>query len=193
LRSADIPPADAGAYGIVVLKLKPTSASRAKLLMVCQSFVAHFPSTDDIPATIPLSDRMITVWPLLDPGSEAAKADDCDFVVDHYDLYAAESAIGDAQRQNADFTSEGPFLVGWSASNTRGVPDDLVLVVDLSADNTQEKIDRAFSFWKDKIVEEPALWRSGFSIEGVRTAIHDFADQYGPDLMDAIKLIGMKQ
>jgi hypothetical protein len=73
------------------------------------------------------------------------------------------------------------------------MPDHLVLVVDMSADNTQARIDRAFSFWKDKIVEDPALWRSGFSVERVRAAIHDFADQYGSDFLAAIKLVGMKQ
>ncbi len=158
--------------------------------MVCQSFVAHFPPNDTIPGNVPLSDRMITVWPLDDPDSEKAAADDCEYGVDRYDLFAAESAIADAQRQHADFSGEGPFRVGWSPSNRREIPDKLVLVVDMSADNTQERIDHDFSFWKDKIVEDPALWRSGFSVEGIRVAIHDFADQYGPDILNTMKLVG---
>lgn len=192
LRATEIPPDGVGAYGIIAFKSKGTSATRSKLMMVCASFIAHFPPNDSIPATVPLSDRMITIWPLDDPEAEKAKADDCDYVVDHFDLYAAESAIADAELQHADFSGEGPFLIGWSPSNTRGVPNDLVLVVDMSADNTQERIDRDFTFWKDKIVEDPPLWRSGFSMERVRVAIHDFADQYGSDVIDAIKLVGMK-
>lgn len=192
LRAADIPPAGVGAYGIVAFKAKATPATRAKLEMVCQSFVAHFPPNATIPATVPLSDRMFTIWPLDDPASAKAAADDCEFVVDHYDLYAAEAAIGDAKLQNAEFNGEGPFLIGWSPSNTRGAPDALVLIVDISADNTQERIDHDFSFWKDKIVEDPSLWRSGFSVERFRVALHDFADQYGSEVLDAIKLVGMK-
>ena len=42
----------------------------------------------------------------------------------------------------------------------------------------------------DAIVEDPALWRNGWSAEAIRVAIHNFADQYGQAMLDAIKLIG---
>jgi len=136
---------------------------------------------------------MITIWPIYEPNSEKAKADDCDFVVDNYDLNASEAAINDAKRQHATFEGEGPYLIGWSPSDTRGHADKLVLVVDMSVDNNQETIDHHFLFWKNKIVEDPSAWRSGFSVERVRIAIHDFANQYGQDMLDAIKLIGDKK
>jgi hypothetical protein len=188
LRARDIPPSGSGAYGLVVLNSRPTPASRAKFMMVCRSFVAFFPRSEE--SSVPVRDQMITVWPLDDPESQQARADDCDHVLDHYDLIASEDAIRDAQKQRARFDGEGPYLVGWSPSRARGIPDALVLVVDMSADNTQAEIDNKFRFWKNKIVEDPSLWRNGWSAEAIRVAIHNFADQYGQAMLDAIKLIG---
>lgn len=136
---------------------------------------------------------MITVWPLDKPEAREAKTDNCDFVLDHYDLNASQLAISDAQKQHAKFDGGGPYLVGWSPSKSRGIPDALVLIVDMSADNTQADIDNKFLFWKNKIIQDPALWRNGWSIEQVRTAIHNFADQYGQAMLDAIKLVGAEK
>ena len=60
----------------------------------------------------------------------------------------------------------------------------------MSADNSQAEIDAKFQFWKNKIVQDPSAWRDGFSLERVRVAIHNFADQYGQAMLDAIKLVG---
>ena len=109
LAAKDIPPVGAGAYGLVVFHSKPTTASRAKLDMVCAAFVAFFPRNET--ATVPVEDQMITVWPLDNPDSIEAKQDDCDYALNHYDLIAAEQAIGDAQLQHANFDGAGPYLV----------------------------------------------------------------------------------
>ena len=191
LRARDIPPAGAGAYGLVVFQSTATPANRPKLKMVCNAFVAFFPRNET--SSAPLEDQMITVWPLDNPSAPQAKRDDCDYAVDQYDLNASEAAISDARRQQAKFDGEGPYLVGWSPSNTRGVSDKLVLVIDMSADNSQALIDQKFLFWKKQIVEDPSRWRNGFSIERVRAAIRIFADQYGQAMLDAIKLVGDKK
>lgn len=188
LRAQEIPPSDAGAYGLLVLHSKPTAASRAKLLMVCKAFVAFFPRSET--SSVPVIDQMVTIWPLDDPQASQAKTDDCEFVLDHYDLVASQLAISDAQKQHVNFEGEGPFLVGWSPSKARGVPDALVLVVDMSADNNQADIDHKFRFWKNKIIEDPSLWRNGWSVEQVRQAIHNFAEEYGQSMLEAIKLFG---
>jgi len=190
LTAKQIPPV-AGAYGLVVFHSRPTSATRSKLLMVCKAFVAFFPRNET--TTVPPKDQMITVWPLDNPYAQQAQNDDCEFAIDRYDLNASEAAISDAQLQHANFDGEGPYLVGWSPSKARSVPDALVLVMDMSADNSQAQINAKFLFWKNKIVEDPSAWRDGFSIERVRLAIHNFADQYGQAMLDAIKLIGDKK
>ena len=133
---------------------------------------------------------MITVWPLENPKAEKAINDDCEHNIENYDLNASSPAIRDARLQGASFDGEGPFLVGWSPSNARGASDKLVLVVDMSADNSQALIDQKFLFWKRQIVEDPSRWRNGFSVESVRAAIRIFADQYGQSMLEAIKLVG---
>jgi len=190
LRAKDIPPPEAGAYGVVVFQSKRTPANQTKLTMVCSSFVAFFPRSET--AIVPVSDQMITIWPLDEPDAEKDKEDDCDFVLKHYDLNASEAAINDARNQHAAFDGEGPYLVGWSPSNTRGVPDKLVLVIDMSADNSQQLIDQKFLFWKNSIVKNPALWRNGWSLDGVRVSLKEFADQYGDSILKAVKLVSAK-
>ena len=91
----------------------------------------------------------------------------------------------DARRQNAEFEGEGPYLIGWSPSNSRGVPDKLVLVIDMSSDGNQARIDQKFLFWKGKIVKDPQLWRHGFSLETFRLALRNFANEYGADLIES--------
>ena len=185
LKGAEIPPPSIGAYGIVAFRARPTTASRSRLLMTCAAFVTAIPPQKSVPGAVRVGDEMLTIWPLDEPSSPNAARDDCNFAIDHYDLYAADSAIADAARQGAEFGAEGPFLIGWSPSNSRGVPDQLVLVVDMSLYDSQDSFDQAFQFWKEKIVEDPSLWRSGFSIETVRLAVRDFADHYGDTILKA--------
>jgi hypothetical protein len=190
LRAKDIPPPEAGAYGLIVLQSLPTSANAKKLAIVCQSFIAHFPRNDT--ALVPIKDRMVTIWPLNNPDDEKAKNDDCDFVLKTYDLNAAEAAVKDARVQHAVLDGEGPYLVGWSPSNTRGQPDKVVLVIDMSADNSPELIDQKFLFWKNTIVKNPGLWRNGWSVESLRVAVKTFVDQYGDAIVKSINLISPK-
>jgi hypothetical protein len=188
LRSADIPPPEFGAYGILALRAKPTSATRGRLKMVCASFVAYLARQIEVPKSIPLSDQMVTIWPLDSPDAAQAKNDDCDFLLDHYEIYGADSAINDAKKQSAQFGDEGPYLIGWSPSNTRGFPDKLVLVVDMSSYESQDSFNQALRFWKEKIVEDPNLWRTGFSIESFRLSLRDFVDHYGDAILSAARL-----
>ncbi|RDJ05819.1 hypothetical protein [Rhizobium grahamii] len=192
IRTTDIPPPGFGAYGVVTFQSTATDANAAKLKMVCRAFVATFPKNHQIPDSVRLEDRMITLWPIFHVADPAVAADDCDFVTSDYDLGAAALAMRDARLQGAEFEGEGPYLVGWSPSDSRGRKDKLVLVVDMSAANDQIAIDRLFLFWKQKIIDDPDAWRGGFSLERLRVSIKDFADKYGQDMLDAIKLVSVK-
>jgi hypothetical protein len=190
LSAKDIPPPDVGAYGLVVFRSRPTPANREKLMKVCLSFVAHFdPSTK---GTVAVGDQMWTVWPVDDPNAKAIKQDDCSYAIEHYDLIAAENAISDATLQHADFSGEGPFLVGWSPSKSRKIPDSVILVIDMSSDRTQEEIDHEFEFWKNEIVGDPEKWRGGFLAERIKDRLRKYADKYGPALLESIKFFGGK-
>jgi hypothetical protein len=192
LRAAEVPPPAVSGYGLVAFRAKPTSSTRARLLMVCSAFTASLPRQQDLAGIVPTSEQMVTIWPLDDPEAQQAKDDDCDFLIDHYDLYGGVSAIEDAGRQRAPLDGEGPYLIGWAPSNARGAPDNVVLVVDLSAFQSQDSFNRAFLFWQKQIVENPQLWRSGFVVERFRLAMRDLVDIYGNDILSAVKIFGPK-
>jgi hypothetical protein len=158
-------------------------------MMACESFVKYLVRQSEL-KLVPREDQMLTVWPLDNPDAPEVQADKCDYILDHYALSVADSAIADATQQNGDFHGDGPFLIGWSPSDARGKPDNLVLVVDMSGFNSQERFNYAFQFWKEKIVESPELWRPSWSVEGVRLALRDFADRAGPLILKAAHLSG---
>jgi hypothetical protein len=187
LRSTDIPPPGIGAYGVIAFTEGPTAASRARLEMACQSYLASLPPQNDLPPSVKPAQQMLTIWPIDTPPSGAA-AKDCDYLLDHYDLYGGLAAIRDARSQGQTLKGSGPFLIGWSPSNSRYVPNAVVLVIDMSGFDTQDNFDRAFLFWQQKIVQDPSLWRSGFARERVRLAIRQFADRYGSEFLHAFKI-----
>ena|SRR5262245_24228135 len=184
LRAADIPPPSIGAYGVVAFRSKPTPANRERLLRACIAYRASLPPQRTLPSSIPPSNQMLTIWPLDEPDASEALKDDCDFAVDHYDLVGGILAIQDASRhQGANLEGMGPFLIGWSPSNARGVPDKVVLIFDLSRLESQASFDEAFTIWQKRIVENPTLWVSGFSVIKIRLALRDFVDHYGTDVV----------
>ena len=183
LRAADIPPPSIGAYGVVALRSKPTPANRERLMRTCAAYVASLPRHNLLPTYVTPDDQMLTIWPLDNPDAIEALRDDCNFVIDHYDLFGGLSAIQDAQQQKAKFDGIGPFLIGWSPSNARGVSDKLVLVIDLSSFESQASLDEAFLIWQKKIVENPDLWMQGWAVDKIRLVLRDFADHYGSQVV----------
>ena len=156
--------------------------------MACTSFLAHLPSAADLPSDVLLSAQMLTVWPLKAAGQSDAAQAACPGLLANYDLAGGLDAIRDAATQNQRLDGRGPFLIGWSPSNRRGVADAIVLVVDMSSFDSQESFDDAFLFWQRKIVENPELWRSGFTAERLRLSVRDFVDHYGASIEAAIKV-----
>lgn len=183
-----IPPEGVGAYGILAFRGKPTAATKHRLSMACESFLAYLPRASDVPKSVSLADQMVTIWPIDNPDAPEVAAENCNFLLEHYNTYPADQAMQDARRQKAKFDGDGPFLIGWSPSNARGKPDKLVLVVDMSGYASQDRFDHAFLFWKDRVILDPELWRSGWSLDQVRLAIRDFADHYGADILKAAHL-----
>jgi hypothetical protein len=133
---------------------------------------------------------MVTIWPIVNPEAKEIASDDCNYAVDKYDLFGGTSAIQDAEQQNASLSGRGPYLIGWSPSNTRGQPDKVVLVYDMSGFESQDSFDRAFMFWQQKVVSDPRLWRNGWSYEQIRVSVRDFFDTYAQSALDAIKIFG---
>ena len=184
----DIPPAGVGAYGVVALKSTPTPSDTARLTAACTAFLSHLPPQSDLPATVPLSEQMLTIWPLRPAGQAAAEQGSCPDMLANYQLDAGLSAIADAATGTNHLDGRGPFLIGWSPSNMRGVKDAVVLVVDMSTLDSQASFNDAFLFWQQKIVEDPTLWQHGFSSEKLRLSLRDFVDHYGGSIQDAVKM-----
>jgi hypothetical protein len=155
--------------------------------MLCNSFLASLPAQQSLPENVPLAAQMITIWPIDNPNVLQGK-EECEVMLEHYDLYGGQSAITDAVRQGQQLTGPGPFLIGWAPSNSRYIPDAVVLVIDMSDYETQDRFDEALRFWQEKVVQDPQLWKSGFSIEGIRLAARDFVDHYGSDILKALNI-----
>jgi hypothetical protein len=109
-------------------------------------------------------------------------------MLNHYNIYPSDQAMGDARAQNAHFNGDGPYLIGWSPSSSRGQHDKLVLVINMSGFDSQERFNCAFHFWKEEIVLKPEKWRSGWSLAQMRLAIRDLVDHYGQDILAAAHL-----
>lgn len=189
LRASQIPIPGVGAYGVVALRGRPTDATRDRLMRLCQAYVTYLPRWDTLPGSVAAADRMATIMPVDDPDASRVKSDDCSYVLDHYDVYGGLSALEDAARQGADVSGVGPFLIGWAPASARGQPDKVVLVYDMSAFVSQDSFDRAFIWWQQKIILDPALWRHGWSVDRIRISVRDFFDRYGQAAMEAIKFV----
>jgi len=178
------PPPDVAGYGLVVLPQKATPANKDRLLMLCRSFVATLAPQQNLPFGFPRDRALVTIWPLDDKKVTNLNQEDCEVLLDHYDLLTGES---NASIQVGGLSGRGPFLIGWVPSNSRHIRDAVVLVVDMSNFDTQASFDDALLFWKKKMIENPALWKRGFSVELIRLVIRDFVDHYGSSIIEALK------
>jgi hypothetical protein len=132
---------------------------------------------------------MTTVWPIdEDIYPPDAREQQCGDLIDHYDLEAGLEALRDAKAQHGHVDGDGPYLIGWSPSISRGKPDQVVLVLDMSGYKSQDRFNRAFQFWRDKIIENPKLWRLGFSAEQLRLGVRDFVNRYGAALLPVVSI-----
>jgi hypothetical protein len=191
------PPKDFRAYGILVFPHRPTAASRARHLMICDAYVAALPHFTELP-DVPSKDQMVTVWPI--ENDEVAKEldlhtprrDVCQLAVDHYGLVLARAAIKDAIKAQqhelgrirgdpVDFGNlrRGPFLLGWAPGSQKGAPDALVLVLDLTRIDVPGHAEAVFERWIREIEQNPLIWTNGWDVFTVRLRIRLWADDIG--------------
>jgi hypothetical protein len=135
---------------------------------------------------------MVTIWPLTVHNVPAASNGNYGFLLDNYDLYGGLSAIRDAGSPRSPLDGRRPFLLGWSPSNTRGVKDALVLELDLLPHESQGSIDEMMLIPQQRIVENPELWRQGFTMERLRLALRDFSDRLWAGHPDEPEFLGRR-
>jgi hypothetical protein len=64
----------------------------------------------------------------------------------------------------------------------------VVLLVDFSQLESQESFLEVFKGYREKIVNDPNLWQSGFDIDSIRLRFRDMLDLYGQSLLKLIQV-----
>ena len=73
------------------------------------------------------------------------------------------------------------------APKSKGEKDALLLVLDLTGLTSEANFDEAFLIWRQRITEDPALWRNGFSLDLIRVRLRDFLDRHGEAILRVIR------
>jgi len=189
IEPAEMPPREVAGYGIVAFTTRPQRHDVERYKTICEAYKATLTSQAELPPDTPLSEQMITYWPIVDKDTPEARRADCPHLVANYALRLGLDAIQDADKQKGRLASRrGPFLIAWAPSDSRFVPDALVLVFDLSSIDGERSFTEVFQDWRQHITDNPELWRrGGFNAEAVRRIIRDTFDRYGDGLMRLIK------
>lgn len=184
------PPADLAAYGIVAFPYLATPRTWERHKMVCDAYLASLPRSQDL--SLPNHQQMITVWPLRTDKIAAkltalSDSDVCREAVDNYDLATSIRALKDARRAGEELGfRRGPFLLAWAPSSSKGEPDVLVLVADLSEKSDYDDVLEVFGQWRSRIEQNPDLWMAGWSAEGLKLAVREWADTVGPAVLKVL-------
>lgn len=188
IEPAEMPPREVAGYGIVAFTTRPLPLDVERYKAVCEAYKATLMSQSELPPNTPPSEQMVTYWPIANKNAPEAQRADCAHLVSNYALRLGLDAIQDADKQKEGLASRrGPFLIAWAPSESRFVPDAVVLVMDLSALDGQRSFTEVFQDWRQHITDNPELWRrGGFSVESVRRIIRDTFDRYGDGLMRLI-------
>lgn len=189
----EFPPEPFGAYGIVAFPQKATKYSRPRYLLACEAYLATLPPTSAL--SKPLSEQMVTVWPVESTSlakslaSQKDNKNSCDSAVDKYDLVTSLKAIKEVEFKKT-LLGQGPFLLAWAPSNQKGKKDVLVLIFDLSSATTPEHFAERFKRWRKEIEEDPTKWEGGFTLDGFRVLIREWADKWGSEILSFSKGVG---
>src|SRR6476660_8959725 len=90
----NFPPEQYGAYGIVAFPTLSTPDTKDRFRLVCQAYWATLPPSSDL--DVPISEQMVTVWPVDDPKPLASVTDEaeaCEYAVQHYHLKTSLLAL----------------------------------------------------------------------------------------------------
>jgi hypothetical protein len=186
---AEMPPRGVGAYGVVAFVTMPLPHQVRRHRAVCEAFKATLIPQERVARDTPLSSQMITFWPIADKSTPEARQLDCAHLIGHYDLKTGLDAVRDADRDGDRLAArQGPFLIAWSPAESRFQKDTVVLVFDLSNLDSEQSFLEVFQDWRQKIVDDPSLWRRGFDVQSVRRQLRDTLDRYGEGILKLIKL-----
>ena len=189
---SQIPPEEFRAYAIVAFPDDPLPEEFERFKNICIAYRTVIPATSEV--TAPRSEQLVTVWPVdsdvVGSNSTFSLSDDlsCDLAVKHYGNEIARQAIKDAKAVGHDFgNSDGPFLLAWSPSASKGHRNALTLILDMSLVETRAQAKKAFRFWVNHIEEVPENWYNGFTLERLRLTLLFASETLSAGLL---KLVG---
>jgi hypothetical protein len=189
------PSGEYGAVGIVAFTTMPQPGD-ARDIAICLAFKGNLIlSADAIRTGFPPQRQIATLWPV--KGAREIKVSQpdwpCETLIKSYDLPQSLKALDDAiraKRLGADEDLKrlrGPLLIAWAPSITRGQPQSVAFLLDLSLTETQQQINDLFRFWRSEVEQSPALWSNGFTLSKFRLQLRHWVDGYGEKILAAIK------
>jgi hypothetical protein len=184
LSESQIPPRRQVGYGIFALRAMANAEHDDRLEFACKAFLAALPEGGSIAATASKG-RMPTIWPVSGV-TLSGNLNDCDYLLNIYDLSVSLSAIQDARNAGVSVRGRGPFLIAWSQARGAAPQQGSTLVWDLSSASTMEDFNEAMLIWQEAVTSDPATWQNGFVMERVRLAVRDFSNRWGKTIMSTL-------
>lgn len=204
-RMTQYPPRDFAAYGILAFKAHSNNSpeSQQRFYNFCRAYLTltHAQNLKHVSTLthkseiieIPTSEQMATVWPVINDriasdlnARNFRNADEiCSVAIKNYDFIMSQQAIKQARAAGAKLDGKGPFLLAWSPSYKKGQTDAIILYRDLSDTYLKEQAQEDLDRWAINIEEDPAFWKNGFTIEGMRIKFQKLLDSAGKPLIDA--------
>ncbi|MBB2964741.1 hypothetical protein [Methylobacterium sp. R2-1] len=191
IEPVEMPPQAVAAYGMVAFTGKPLPNEVARAKFVCEAMKSTLIPQPELAPSTPLSSQMITYWPITNKNKPEADSWKCDYLVENYHLKTGLDAITDADvKRERLATRRGPFLIAWSPSKSRGEKDALILIIDMSSHESQQSFVDLFKDWRQKIIDDPKLWRNGWDAKAIISMFRDTLDKYGETVLKFVKAGG---
>lgn len=181
LLSGQAAPQGYGAYGYVIFTERPSDKNLDRYLAMGNAYLRHLEPVARY-GSPPASWIMPTFWLAgkdFNPYRKGSR-----IWIDQYD-YARAKAI--ASSVNA-LSSQGPLLVAWNQPFEDTAAGEKALVLDLSG-FSNEDLDRGLRIWKDKITQDPKLWKDGLNLLIAREAFRNFLERYGDKVINAVEKV----
>lgn len=191
-------PWDVAAYGILAFQSEVDDASHDRYRLFCEAFLTTFVAAARFEnAGTPLSDQMVTIWPLVDDiladhlnshtGAGRELAPECDEIVESIDLQKSQEAL---QATKQSLRGKGPYLLAWAPGCAFGKTDN-VLLVDLSRIDTLEEAREEFRFWRDEIQKDTKLWSKGWDGDRALRIMARSLERRAPAVLEVLGLSGI--
>jgi hypothetical protein len=190
------PPNDFAAYGILAFRSWASAEDVSRHMMICNAYVSSLPHAYKLKT--PTSAQMVTVWPI-DSDVEASVLNQkprdavCYRAVEHYGLVTSLLALKEAEFAGVEISGIGPFLLAWSPSKEKGEKDTIVLVSNLSHVTTYRQAQEIMLRWSIDIESNLELWKDGWNVDRIRTAIRLWVDEYGPKDTNVVWRYGIEE